>query len=39
MSQFFYVHSENPQSRLINQAVEILRQGGVIVYPTNSVMH
>lgn len=36
MSQFFYVHSENPQSRLINQAVEILRQGGVIVYPTDS---
>lgn len=36
MSQFFYIHSENPQPRLINQAVEILRQGGVIVYPTDS---
>lgn len=36
MSQFFYVHPENPQIRLINQAVEILRQGGVIVYPTDS---
>ena len=36
MSQFFYIHSENPQVRLINQAVEILRNGGVIVYPTDS---
>ena len=36
MSQFFYIHPENPQPRLINQAVEILRQGGVIVYPTDS---
>ena len=26
MSQFFYIHPENPQARLINQAVEILRQ-------------
>ena len=36
MSQFFYIHSESPQVRLINQAVEILRNGGVIVYPTDS---
>lgn len=36
MSQFFYIHPENPQTRLINQAVEILRKGGVIVYPTDS---
>lgn len=36
MSQFFYVHPENPQARLINQTVEILRKGGVIVYPTDS---
>lgn len=36
MSQFFYIHPENPQARLINQAVEILRKGGVIVYPTDS---
>lgn len=36
MSQFFYIHLENPQIRLINQAVEILRNGGVIVYPTDS---
>lgn len=36
MSQFFYIHSENPQPRLINQAVEIVRHGGVIVYPTDS---
>lgn len=36
MSQFFYIHPENPQVRLINQAVEILQKGGVIVYPTDS---
>lgn len=36
MSQFFYVHPENPQTRLINQAVAIIRDGGVIVYPTDS---
>lgn len=36
MSQFFYLHPENPQARLINQAVAIIRNGGVIVYPTDS---
>lgn len=36
MSQFFYIHPDNPQQRLINQAVEIIKKGGVIVYPTDS---
>lgn len=36
MSQFFEIHPENPQPRLINQAVAIVRQGGVLVYPTDS---
>lgn len=36
MSQFFQIHPETPQKRLINQAVDILRKGGVIVYPTDS---
>lgn len=36
MSQFFYIHPDNPQSRLINQACEIIRAGEVIVYPTDS---
>lgn len=36
MSQFFQIHPETPQKRLINQAVEILRKGGVVVYPTDS---
>lgn len=36
MSQFFQIHPENPQKRLIRQAVEILRHGGVVVYPTDS---
>lgn len=36
MSQYFYVHPENPQARLITQAVAIIRNGGVVVYPTDS---
>ena len=36
MSQFFSIHPETPQPRLIKQAVEILRDGGVIAYPTDS---
>lgn len=36
MSQFFQIHPENPQIRLIRQAADIVRDGGVIVYPTDS---
>ncbi|ABV86970.1 L-threonylcarbamoyladenylate synthase [Shewanella pealeana] len=36
MSQFFYMHEENPQARLISQAVNVIKTGGVIVYPTDS---
>ena len=36
MSQFFQIHPENPQQRLVAQAVAILRQSGVVVYPTDS---
>lgn len=36
MSQFFQIHPDNPQPRLIKQAVEILRGRGVIAYPTDS---
>lgn len=36
MSQFFQIHPENPQARLINQAADIVRAGGVIAYPTDS---
>ena len=36
MSQFFYIHPDNPQQRLIEKAVQILSSGGVIVYPTDS---
>jgi len=35
MSQFFQIHPDNPQGRLIKQAVDIINQGGVIVYPTD----
>ena len=36
MSQFFQIHPDNPQARLIHQTVEIIRGGGVIVMPTDS---
>ena len=36
LSQFFTIHPDNPQLRLIRQAVAIIRGGGVIVYPTDS---
>ncbi|GGY07502.1 threonylcarbamoyl-AMP synthase [Litchfieldella qijiaojingensis] len=36
MTQFFQMHPENPQKRLIDQATAIIRQGGVIAYPTDS---
>ena len=36
MAQLFHIHPENPQIRLIRQAAEILRAGGVIAYPTDS---
>lgn len=36
MSQFFAIHPENPQARLVRQAVEIVQRGGVIAYPTDS---
>lgn len=36
MAQFFNIHPENPQGRLIDQAVDIVRRGGLIAYPTDS---
>ncbi len=36
MSQFFHIHPDNPQQRLIRQAVDLIHQGNVIVYPTDS---
>jgi tRNA threonylcarbamoyl adenosine modification protein (Sua5/YciO/YrdC/YwlC family) len=35
-SRLFEIHPQNPQLRLIRQAVEIIREGGVVVYPTDS---
>mgnify|MGYP000926514441 FL=1 len=34
--KFFQIHAENPQERLVKQAVEVIRKGGVIIYPTDS---
>ena len=36
MTDYFEIHARNPQSRLIAQAVEIIRRGGVVAYPTDS---
>lgn len=36
MSQFFQIHPENPQARLVSQAVEIINKGGLVAYPTDS---
>ena len=36
MAQYFVINAENPQARLIKHTVEILREGGVIAYPTDS---
>jgi tRNA threonylcarbamoyl adenosine modification protein (Sua5/YciO/YrdC/YwlC family) len=36
MSQFFHIHPDNPQKRLIVQACDIIRKGGLVVYPTDS---
>lgn len=36
MTQYLYIHPENPQTRLIRQAVMLIRDGAVIAYPTDS---
>lgn len=36
MSQRFHIHAVNPQKRLIRQACDIIRKGGLVVYPTDS---
>lgn len=36
MSQFFQIHPDNPQVRLIKRAAELIRDGAVVVYPTDS---
>jgi tRNA threonylcarbamoyl adenosine modification protein (Sua5/YciO/YrdC/YwlC family) len=36
MSQFFQIHPDNPQPRLVKRAAELIREGAVVVYPTDS---
>ena len=36
MSQFFQIHPDNPQMRLIKRAAELIREGAVVIYPTDS---
>ncbi|NME67339.1 L-threonylcarbamoyladenylate synthase [Flammeovirga aprica] len=37
MAEFFRINADNPQERLLNQVVNILRKGGLIIYPTDTV--
>ncbi len=36
MAQYFVIHPQSPQPRLVHQSVEILLGGGVMAYPTDS---
>ena len=36
MSEYLYIHPDDPQARLIKQAVHLIKQGAVVVYPTDS---
>ncbi|HJV03126.1 MAG TPA: L-threonylcarbamoyladenylate synthase [Burkholderiaceae bacterium] len=36
MSQFFQIHPDNPQQRLIKQAAQIIHDGGIVALPTDS---
>lgn len=36
MSKFFNIHPENPQPRLIRKSVDIIKNGGLVAYPTDS---
>jgi tRNA threonylcarbamoyl adenosine modification protein (Sua5/YciO/YrdC/YwlC family) len=36
VAQFFQLHPDNPQARLVRQAGDIFRRGGVVIYPTDS---
>jgi len=36
MSQYFVIHPDNPNPRLVRHAADLLRNGGIVVYPTDS---
>ncbi len=36
MARILYIHPDNPQARLVKQATDAIRSGGLIVYPTDS---
>ncbi len=36
ISKIFSIHPDNPQARLLRQAVEVIQKGGIVVYPTDS---
>lgn len=36
-AEFLKIHSQNPEMRKINRVVEVLREGGVVIYPTDTI--
>lgn len=36
-AEFLQIHPKNPEPRKINQVVEVLREGGIIIYPTDTI--
>jgi len=36
MAQYFNIHPDNPQQRLLSEAAAIIRRGGIVIYPTDS---
>ena len=36
MAQYFQIHPQSPQERLVRRAVEVIRNGGLIIYPSDS---
>lgn len=37
MAEILHIHPQSPQMRFINKAVEVLKKGGIIIYPTDTV--
>jgi tRNA threonylcarbamoyl adenosine modification protein (Sua5/YciO/YrdC/YwlC family) len=36
-AEFLKIHSQNPEMRKVNRVVDVLRKGGIIIYPTDTI--
>ena len=36
-AEFLKIHPQNPEMRKINRVVDVLRDGGIIIYPTDTI--